>query len=142
RDCARSVASLEQAMAFIGLWRQHDEPVDFDGSFWTLRDAVIGMGGYEGRFPPIWVGAHGPRMLDITGRYADGWLPSHVPTPEDYADRLARIKRAAAAAGRDGEAFTPGLWRYTIVAEDHAECHRLADQPLPKANMLVARSAP
>jgi phthiodiolone/phenolphthiodiolone dimycocerosates ketoreductase len=140
-DFSRAVSRFEEALAIIRLLWENDDPVDFDGSFWTLRDAVIGMGAYGGRFPPIWVGAHGPRMLDITGRYADGWLPTHVPTPQDYADGLARIKRAATAAGRDAGAFTPGLWNYTIVAEDHEECHRIADQPLPKINMLVLPSS-
>ncbi|MBV9546868.1 MAG: LLM class flavin-dependent oxidoreductase [Chloroflexi bacterium] len=25
---------------------------------------------------PIWLGAYKPRMLDLTGRCADGWIPS------------------------------------------------------------------
>ena len=112
----------------------------FDGDFWTLRDAVLGMGGYEGRFPPVWVGAHGPRMLDITGRLGDGWLPSHVASAEDYGERLARIRRAAEDAGRDPSAITPALWSYVIVAEDHEESHRILNQTLPRANLLVLPS--
>src|SRR6478735_4908580 len=50
----------------------------------------------------IWVGAIGPRMLALTGRVGDGWLPSqsYVP-PEQLAERNARIDEAAAGAGRD-----------------------------------------
>lgn len=33
----------------------------------------------------IWVGAHGPRMLRLTGQYADGWLPAWRMAPADYA---------------------------------------------------------
>ena len=49
----------------------------------------------------VWVGALGPRMLEVTGRAGDGWLPSqsYVP-PETLAERNARIDDAAAAAGR------------------------------------------
>lgn len=49
----------------------------------------------------IWVGAIGPRMLELTGRVGDGWLPSqsYVP-PETLAERNARIDEGAAAAGR------------------------------------------
>ena len=38
-----------------------------------------------GRTPQIWVAAHGPRMLQLTGRYSDGWLPiiGSVTSPED-----------------------------------------------------------
>jgi alkanesulfonate monooxygenase SsuD/methylene tetrahydromethanopterin reductase-like flavin-dependent oxidoreductase (luciferase family) len=54
---------------------------------------------------PIWLGAFGPRMLDITGRFADGWIPSFgfLP-PADVPDRLQRIRDAAHAAGRPPDA--------------------------------------
>jgi alkanesulfonate monooxygenase SsuD/methylene tetrahydromethanopterin reductase-like flavin-dependent oxidoreductase (luciferase family) len=50
----------------------------------------------------IWIGAVGPKMLALTGRVGDGWLPSqsYVP-PERLADSNARIDEAAVAAGRD-----------------------------------------
>src|SRR6478735_12081997 len=49
----------------------------------------------------VWIGAIGPRMLELTGRVGDGWLPSqsYVP-PETLAERNARIDDAATAAGR------------------------------------------
>jgi phthiodiolone/phenolphthiodiolone dimycocerosates ketoreductase len=140
-DYSKAVSKFEEALAIIRLLWENDEPVDFDGTYWPLHDAVVGLGAYEGRFPPIWVGAHGPRMLDITGRFADGWLPTHVPTPQDYAERLGRIRGAAEKAGRDFSSFTPGLWTYTIVAADHEEAHRIAHQPLPKVNLLVLPSS-
>jgi len=43
-------------------------------------------------------------MLRLTGRLADGWLPSlggHYLTPEDVPQRQAEIDDAARAAGRD-----------------------------------------
>jgi alkanesulfonate monooxygenase SsuD/methylene tetrahydromethanopterin reductase-like flavin-dependent oxidoreductase (luciferase family) len=53
-------------------------------------------------------GALGPRMLDLTGRLADGWLPSsdHVP-PHELGERNARIDAAAAGVGRDPAAVRP-----------------------------------
>jgi alkanesulfonate monooxygenase SsuD/methylene tetrahydromethanopterin reductase-like flavin-dependent oxidoreductase (luciferase family) len=50
----------------------------------------------------IWIGAIGPRMLALTGRVGDGWLPSesYVP-PDTLAERNARIDEPAFAAGRD-----------------------------------------
>ncbi|GAA1128911.1 LLM class flavin-dependent oxidoreductase [Nocardioides aquiterrae] len=50
----------------------------------------------------VWVGAVGPKMLALTGRVGDGWLPSqsYVP-PEALAESNARIDEAAVAAGRD-----------------------------------------
>src|SRR6478735_3242250 len=50
----------------------------------------------------IWIGAIGPRMLELTGRAGDGWLPSESYVPVDtLTERNARIDDAAVAAGRD-----------------------------------------
>jgi alkanesulfonate monooxygenase SsuD/methylene tetrahydromethanopterin reductase-like flavin-dependent oxidoreductase (luciferase family) len=49
----------------------------------------------------IWLGAYGPRMLRLTGRVADGWLPSLSYTSlEQLADANAVIDEAAQEAGR------------------------------------------
>lgn len=50
----------------------------------------------------IWLGAYKPRMLALTGRLADGWLPSlGYLQPGDLAAGNAAVDEAAAAAGRD-----------------------------------------
>lgn len=50
---------------------------------------------------PIWLGTFGPRALALTGRVADGWIPSlgHASRAELPMMRAA-VARAAAAAGR------------------------------------------
>jgi len=135
------VSRFEEALTIIRLLWENDDPVDFDGSFWQLRDAVNGMGPYQpGRFPPIWTGAHGPRMCDITGRLADGWLPTLMPT-DVYTNRLQIIRDSAAKAGRDPDAITPALWHYAVVTNDHEAAHRIIDTPLIRAYMLVLHAS-
>ena len=46
------------------------------GQFYKLEHARMDTDLYDGKCPPIWVGCSGPRMLDIAGRYADGWWPA------------------------------------------------------------------
>ncbi|WP_419995922.1 LLM class flavin-dependent oxidoreductase [Streptomyces boninensis] len=56
---------------------------------------------------PVWLGTYGPRALDVTGRLADGWIPSlGFAGPAEVTAMRARIRTAAAAAGRDPEAIT------------------------------------
>ncbi|MFI6320077.1 LLM class flavin-dependent oxidoreductase [Nonomuraea sp. NPDC050556] len=56
---------------------------------------------------PIWVGTFGPRALDVTGRLADGWIPSMgFAPPEQIPAMRDRIFRAAEAAGRTSEDIT------------------------------------
>jgi alkanesulfonate monooxygenase SsuD/methylene tetrahydromethanopterin reductase-like flavin-dependent oxidoreductase (luciferase family) len=50
---------------------------------------------------PVWLGAFGPRALAVTGRLADGWIPSlgYMPVEEIPVMRR-RIDAVAEAAGR------------------------------------------
>lgn len=51
---------------------------------------------------PIWVGAYGTRALEVTGRLADGWIPSMPYLPPALArNRLEVVRAAAERAGRD-----------------------------------------
>lgn len=56
---------------------------------------------------PIWLGTFGPRALEVTGRLADGWIPSlgHAP-PEQAVVMRDRVLAAAVAAGRDPDEIT------------------------------------
>src|SRR5262249_3292268 len=52
----------------------------------------------------LWIGAYGPRMLRVTGRLGDGWLPSlggHYLKPGDVPPMQDAIDEAARKAGRD-----------------------------------------
>ncbi|WP_433473641.1 LLM class flavin-dependent oxidoreductase [Spirillospora sp. CA-142024] len=51
---------------------------------------------------PIWLGTFGPRALDLTGRLADGWIPSlGFAPPEKAREMRERVLTAAEAAGRN-----------------------------------------
>ncbi len=53
----------------------------------------------------IWLGAYKPRMLRLTGRTADGWLPSLAYTSlEALGEQNRTIDEAAIGAGRDPRA--------------------------------------
>ena len=49
--------------------------------------------------PQVWIAAHGPRMLRLTGQYADGWLPIGLE-PEKYGAAFASIRQTAKEHGR------------------------------------------
>jgi phthiodiolone/phenolphthiodiolone dimycocerosates ketoreductase len=115
----KRVARLEEALEIIRLlWRSGGEPVDFDGSVWRLKRALFATPLYRGKAPPIWVAAHAPRMLGLTGRYADGWYPTRKFSPAEYRDGLDKIRAAAAAAERDLSHFEPAMQVQLVLGRD------------------------
>jgi phthiodiolone/phenolphthiodiolone dimycocerosates ketoreductase len=144
---SRPVSRLEESLEILRLLWGTDQPVDFDGEWWTLRDAVCGIQPFRQDAqgnplgPPIWCGAHGPRMLALTGRHCDGWLPTYQGGVRRWEDGLARIRRAAHGVGRSLADFTPGLLAHIVVGDDDAEVDRLLSSPLLKAWMLTMPSS-
>ena len=109
----QSVDALEEAIDLMrALWTSEGR-VTFDGTYYTLKRASPGPAPLHP--PGLWIGAYKPRMLALTGRKGDGWLPS-LPYLEagDLAAGNAAIDRAAQKAGRD-----PG------------EIRRMLNLPLP-----------
>ncbi len=102
RSPAESVEALDEAIAVIrGIWDATErKPIRFDGDHYRLDGAQRGP--VPAHDVPIWVGAYKPRMLDLVGRLADGWLPTlGYLKPGDLRAANAGIDAAAVAAGRD-----------------------------------------
>ncbi|MBW8783212.1 MAG: LLM class flavin-dependent oxidoreductase [Novosphingobium sp.] len=138
-DFEKPVGRFEEALKVIKLLWETDGFVNFDGQFYQLHDARLDTEPYDGKFPPIWIGASGPRMLKITGRYADGWWPAGAWTPEDYAAKLAVVRESADAAGRDPLAITPATSMLCLIGEED-EVAEMLTRPMVKsiAIMLTA----
>jgi alkanesulfonate monooxygenase SsuD/methylene tetrahydromethanopterin reductase-like flavin-dependent oxidoreductase (luciferase family) len=102
RTPKESVDALEEALAILRSFWSGERAVRFEGEHYQM------LGAHPGPPPAhpvrIYLGAYRPRMLRLTGRLADGWLPSlgdHYLHPEDAPNSHAAIDEAARAAGRD-----------------------------------------
>jgi phthiodiolone/phenolphthiodiolone dimycocerosates ketoreductase len=124
-EFSHSVSKLEEALQIIRLAFTSQGPITFQGRYFQLDNAVLDLQPAAGNTPEIWVSAHGPRMLQLTGQYGDGWYPFAVASPEDYAARLAVIRTAATEAGRDPDAITPAFHCITIVAPTEEEARMM-----------------
>ncbi|MFC8501638.1 LLM class flavin-dependent oxidoreductase [Pedococcus sp. NPDC057267] len=100
RTPGEATTALEEAIAVIrGVWSGRGA-VSVDGEHYRVK------GLHSGPAPAhpvgIWLGAYKPRMLRLTGRLADGWLPSMgYAGPAELPAMNATIDEAARAAGRD-----------------------------------------
>jgi phthiodiolone/phenolphthiodiolone dimycocerosates ketoreductase len=129
----KQVSKFEEAIKIIRLLWENEAKVDYNGEFWPLKDAILALEPYKkGKYPPIWIGAHAERMLEITGRLGDGWLPV-ILDPKSYQEKLKIIKSTAKKAGRDPNDITPSLYCLTISDEDTEACQKILNNPLIKA---------
>jgi alkanesulfonate monooxygenase SsuD/methylene tetrahydromethanopterin reductase-like flavin-dependent oxidoreductase (luciferase family) len=104
RTPGESVSALAEAIEVIRLVWSGGRGLRFNGRFYQLAGLNAGP-------PPahpigIWIGAYKPRMLELVGRAADGWVPSLGRLkPEELDEASARIDDAAQAVGRDPAAI-------------------------------------
>jgi phthiodiolone/phenolphthiodiolone dimycocerosates ketoreductase len=126
---SRPYSRLNEAIEVMRLLWSADGPVSFDGRFFRLEHAVLGLEPYEGRHPEVWIAAHAPRMLGLVGRQGDGWLPTQMD-PESYAEKLGIIRESAERAGRDPDAITPSMLAYVLCAPDEETLDRMCENPL------------
>jgi alkanesulfonate monooxygenase SsuD/methylene tetrahydromethanopterin reductase-like flavin-dependent oxidoreductase (luciferase family) len=100
RSPGESVDALEEAVRIVRLFWSGERTIGFSGRYYSIS------GLHPGPAPAhpigIWIGAYKPRMLELTGRLGDGWVPSlgYAPPPAIPAMRR-RVDQAAAEAGRD-----------------------------------------
>lgn len=101
------VTGLAEAVAITrGLWSQ--PAFTFDGRL--HRTDAANLEPKPGNRIPIWLGTFGDRALAVTGRLADGWIPSlgHA-SAERLAGMRDKVLAAAEAAGRSPEDITCAL---------------------------------
>lgn len=107
RSPGEALAALEEAIEVIRLMWSGEPSVRYQGQYYRL--AGVKPGPSPAHDVEIWVGGYGPRMLELIGRRADGWVPSFGRLAgEGFSGRLRtlvdkhrRMREAAAAAGRD-----------------------------------------
>jgi probable F420-dependent oxidoreductase len=111
------VDGLEEAVRVIrGLWSQ--PTFTFDGRLYRADGAELEP--KPDHRIPVWLGTYGRRALALTGRLADGWIPSlgYAP-PEQVTVMRERVLAAARQAGRDPGEITCA-YNLEVRVDEHA----------------------
>src|SRR5690606_470562 len=100
----QSIEALEEAIQIMReIWDTSKRGgVYVDGKYYQVKGAKRGPA--PAHDIDIWIGAYKPRILRLTGRVADGWVPSLGYLPggvSDLTEMNKHIDDAAVAAGRD-----------------------------------------
>lgn len=107
---------IEAVQVTLKLWSE--TPVHFNGKYYRLVNAVLEPKPAQKPHPPIWSGGQRTRMIEVTAKYFDGWVPHRfkvdaraqvtpgLETPAKYAAQVAKIKRLLKELNRDENKFT------------------------------------
>jgi probable F420-dependent oxidoreductase len=99
-------------------------PFSFDGVYERAVEARCLPRPLQRPAPPIWVGGKGERLVELAGRYADGWNTAWIWTPDAWAARAAVMDAACERAGRDPASVTRSVGLYALAGEDEADLAR------------------
>jgi alkanesulfonate monooxygenase SsuD/methylene tetrahydromethanopterin reductase-like flavin-dependent oxidoreductase (luciferase family) len=106
RTPKESVDALEEAIAILRAFWSGEDSATVEGEHYRVAGAKPGP--LPAHPIGLWIGAYGPRMQRLTGRLADGWLPSvggKYLSAEDVPPMQARIDESARRAGREPAAI-------------------------------------
>jgi alkanesulfonate monooxygenase SsuD/methylene tetrahydromethanopterin reductase-like flavin-dependent oxidoreductase (luciferase family) len=128
RSPREKVDGLAEAVRVIrGMWTTPG--FTFEGRLYRTDGAQLEP--KPDRRVPIWLGTYGDRALAVTGKLADGWIPSlGYASPERVMIMRERVLAAADRAGRDPDEITCA---YNIVI-------RLGDRADPSPSVVSGPS--
>ncbi len=102
-DFAHRFGRFQEAFTIIRtLLTEH--AIDFEGTYFTLRDCELMPLGPRPEGPPLMIGSRGEKILHATlphVRYWNGWYAWSGNTTEGYAPLHAEVDAAAVGAGVD-----------------------------------------
>jgi F420-dependent oxidoreductase-like protein len=117
---------FEEGLEVISRLLHSDTPVDYDGRYYRLRDAILLPRPARPGGPPIVIGGNGEkRTLPLAARYADEWNAVFV-NPLTFARLNARLDALLAEAGRDPASVRRSLMAGCVFGTDDQTLARKA----------------
>jgi alkanesulfonate monooxygenase SsuD/methylene tetrahydromethanopterin reductase-like flavin-dependent oxidoreductase (luciferase family) len=96
--------------------------VDFEGEFYTAKQAELVLRGPRQEGPPISIAAGGPRMLRLVAQYADawnwwGWDETLPEIEERLTPIIGQLEQACMAENRDPVTLRRTFDLYSVIPE-------------------------
>ena len=126
RPAARMRELVQAIRAIWACWNE-GEALSFRGEFYThtLMPPLLRPAPSRRGTPPIWLAGVGPRMTEVAGEVADGFLvhPFHTPAFLRETTQPA-LRRGFARSGRTGAGFTTAMQLLVVSGRDAEEWAR------------------
>jgi len=124
---AERFVRFEEGLKIIQGLLRGGAPLDFQGTYYHLHDAVVLPHPARAGGPPILIGGNGAkRTLPLVARYADEWNAVFIPAKR-IAELNARLNELLAARQRPISAVRRSLMTGCIFGRDEAGLRRRLD---------------
>ena len=114
---------LEEAVQLIRLLFQAEEPVDFQGKYYQLKQAPFSPAPVQRPHPPIFIGGGGEkRTLRTAALYGDAI--NVMGSLDMVKQKIAVLERHCADVGRDPNEITKSVFGPLILMDDEARAEQ------------------
>jgi F420-dependent oxidoreductase-like protein len=121
-DVATRMARYEEALKIITHLLRSDEPLSFEGKFYTLRNARLLPRPQKPM--PILIGGNGmKRLLALAARYGDIWNGMFL-SPEEFQERSTMLDGLLQKEGRERSEVRRSILHTLIPCRDQADLER------------------
>jgi alkanesulfonate monooxygenase SsuD/methylene tetrahydromethanopterin reductase-like flavin-dependent oxidoreductase (luciferase family) len=115
---------FEEGLEVISRLLRSDTPVDFEGNYFQLRDAILLPRPQRPGGPRLLIGGNGPRRtLPLVARFAEEWNGVFVPAAR-YAQLNQHLNELIEAKGREPTSVRRSLMTNVLFGSDESEVQR------------------
>jgi F420-dependent oxidoreductase-like protein len=119
-------ARFEEGLEVVTRLLNRREPVNFDGKYYSLNEAILLPAPRRDGGPPVLIGGNGPRYtLPLVAQYADEWNAVLIGT-EDFKILNARLDKMLEAQGRRPETVRRSLMTGCVFGRNDQAIERKA----------------
>ena len=138
-DVKQKMGRLEDFYKVFDAFRSNNKtPIDYQGKFTKLDQAWLGVArNYTAK---IWGLGGGPKIVDLSTSYADGFATMGVmvwSSPEHAAEEIGKMKAKLVEKGRDPDQFGFGAYFPSVLHEDANVIDRALDQDLSRWHATI-----
>ncbi len=120
-DVAGRFARFEEGLEVITRLLKSDEPVDFEGAYYQLREGILRPRPQRKGGPPVLIGGNGKlRTLPLVAKYAAEWNSVYLPV-EKFKRLNTHLDQLLVAVGRKPSDVRRSMMTGCVFGRDHAE---------------------
>jgi phthiodiolone/phenolphthiodiolone dimycocerosates ketoreductase len=121
-------------------------PFSYRGRVWKFDNGSLALPPYGEHPPEVFVAGGMPESLELTGRFADGWvdcIPGFNRASVDvFARKVATIRRHAEMVGRDPDDLSIFVLICCVMVDDDELVESAVDHPIVRWNTMLGAPSP